>query len=477
MIDKVVIRRGVYHDSVTLMLAARDAEATDGVAFAAAVMATPLNLELLADQGFQVDAVVGPNDMVVALRSEDEAATKRAVGVVEQRLEVSTQGGSARAVEDLRPMSFRSAARSHPDVNFAFVSVPGRFAAYEVAHALEAGLNVFCFSDAMSLADEAALKRRAVERKLLFMGADCGTALIDGVGFGFVNELTSGRVGVVGASGTGIQQLTCLLDAGGVGISHAIGVGGRDLDRAVGGTMTVRAVELLATDEATQVVAVVAKPPDPAVARDVVDALARCGKPAVVGLLGDVPHPSGSGGVEVTGSLEATAAACARLLGRTLDLHDAELPRARTPGEVRGFFCGGSLLHEAAAVVGRGALLVDYGDDEFTQGRPHPMIDPSLRNERFERDARDPAVGAVIVDVVLGRGAHADPASDLAARIARALQERGGAVTVAVALCGSARDPQGTEEQVAALRAAGAVVSRNAAHAARVVRAAVDGVE
>jgi FdrA protein len=474
VIDKVIVRRSTYHDSITLMRAARAAEDDDGVAVVGAVMATPTNVGLLREQGFEFDADVGPDDLVIAVRAVDEGAGERAVRRVESELEF---GGTERhePARAARVRSFRSAARAHPEVNVAFVSVPGRYAAYEVASAIEAGLNVFCFSDGMSLSDEAALKRRALERGLLLLGADCGTAVVDGVGLGFTNVLESGPVGVVGASGTGIQQLTCLLDAAGVGISHAVGVGGRDLHAEVGGAMTLRALELLADDAATEVIAVVSKPPDADVAGRVVDAAARAGKPVVVGLLGARRSAPAPRGVEVTASLEGTAARVARLCGRALELRDAEPPARRTPGRIHGLFCGGSLLHEAAGVLAPGAadaVLVDYGDDEFTQGRAHPIIDPRLRNERFGRAARDPEVGAVLVDVVLGRGAHPDPGGELAAHVRAALGDRPGAVTIVVTLCGTGRDPQRLADQERALRTAGAVVTRNAAHAARVALAA-----
>jgi FdrA protein len=458
--DRIVVRRNTYYDSITLMLASRDAESVAGVSFAAAVAATPINRRLLEDQGFDVDDALGSNDLVVAVRADGDDAAAAAARAVEQRL--SGSDDSAGRGETQAPRSLRSAARSDDALNVAFVSVPGRFSAYEVATALEEGLHVFCFSDGMAIDDEAALKQRAVECGLLFMGADCGTAIIDGVGFGFANAVQRGPVGIVGASGTGIQQVTCLLDGAGVGVSHAIGVGGRDLSAGVGGTMTLHALHLLAKDDDTEVIAVISKTPDAQVARRVADRVRSLDKPVVLGFLGH------------SGTLEETAISGAELCDATLSLQDAAVART-TPGTIRGFFCGGTLCEEAATIVRPHiphAEFVDYGADEYTEGRAHPMIDPTLRNDRFARDADDPSVGAIVLDVVLGFGAHPDPAGELGGIVRDALQRRGGDITVVVALCGTDADPQNRSDQAGALVDAGAIVTQSAAQAARVALAA-----
>ena len=494
MTERVVVRRGAYHDSVTLMQVSRQAEQLPGVVAAAAVSATPVNLDLLARQGFDLDAGgLGPGDLVVAVRADDQAAAERAVEQVERLLAAPAGGGEVGgpAAAAAPPRSLRAAAARDPDLNLAFLSVPGRHLAYEAAQALQAGLHVFCFSDGLTLPEEAACKRQAVQRGLLFLGPDCGTAILDGVGYGFANAVEPGPVGVVGASGTGIQEVTCLLDAAGVGISQAVGVGGRDLSATVGGTMTVRALELLAADERTETLVVVSKPPDPRVAATVAEAAARTGKPAVLALLGLREPPALPAGVVFAASLEDAAAWAAARHGATPAAETLMAPAPR-PGAIRGLFCGGTLCTEAmlvvAAAAGRvasnvplrpewrladpwssdGHTFVDCGDDRFTEGRAHPMIDPALRDERLAREAADPATGVVVLDVVLGRGAHPDPAAGLAPLVERAR----GRVGVVVALCGARGDPQGLERQAAALRQAGAVVVRGAAAAARLAVAA-----
>jgi FdrA protein len=534
--SRVEVRRGTYHDSVTLMQVSRQAEDLPGVEAAAAVAATPVNLELLARQGFSVEAGLGPSDLVICVRAADEEAADRAMAQVETLLAGGGGGagtGSGRVA--VAPRSLRAAARRDPELNLAVLSVPGRHLHYEIAEALQAGLHVFCFSDGLDPATEAARKREAAARGLLLMGPDCGTAILDGVGLGFANAVRRGPVGVVGASGTGIQEVTCLLDAAGVGVSHAIGVGGRDLSPEVGGIMTLRALHLLAADATTQRLVVVSKPPDREVARRVADAAAATGKPAVLAFPGLADPPPLPDGVALVGSLEAAAewAAAGGLVGgaawggptegrseprppvsgaptgrvaasgaRGDRLSTARgdrlstAPPAVTPGAIRGLFSGGTLCYEAmtvvAGIVGRvasniplrpewrladpnrseGHTFIDFGDDAMTEGRAHPMIDPGLRNERFRREAADPETGVVLLDVVLGHGAHPDPAGELQGHIERALADRPGRLSVVVSLCGAAGDPQGLDAQAATLRAAGALVTRSSAQAARLALAA-----
>jgi FdrA protein len=535
--SRVEIRRGTYHDSVTLMQVSRQAGQLPGVEAAAAVAATPVNLDLLARQGFAVEeAGLGPSDLVVCVRAADDETADRALEQVAELLAGVGRGAGSGGVGGgpaaAEPRSLRAAVRRDPDLSLAVLSVPGRHLHYEIAEALQAGLHVFCFSDGLDPATEAACKRTAAERGLLLMGPDCGTAILDGVGYGFANAVRPGPVGIVGASGTGIQEVTCLLDAAGVGISHAVGVGGRDLSPEVGGIMTLRALALLAAEPATERLVVISKPPDPEVARRVAEAAAGTGKPTVLAFPGMADPPPLPDGVSFAGSLEAAAAwategmpqphlpASGAPTGRVAasGTRDERLsttlpevapsppapslpadpplavpasPPAVTPGAIRGLYCGGTLCYEAMAVVsaavGRvvsniplrpewrladphrseGHTFVDFGDDELTEGRAHPMIDPGLRNERFRREAADPETGVVLLDVVLGYGAHPDPAGELAPLVERALADRPGRLSVVVSLCGAAGDPQDLDGQAAALRAAGALVTRSSAQAAR----------
>ena len=479
MADVVVVRRGTYVDSVALMLASRQATAEPGVAEAVALAATPLNIDLVLARGFDLPGGLGPNDLLIAVRASSGQTARTAARRVEQLLFEQRVAPSTGATEP--PLkSVTAAARTYQDLSLAVVAVPAPHAAYEVAQALAAGLNVFCFSAGIGLGAEATLKRFALERGLLLMGPDCGTAILDGVGLGFSNVVDRGPVGIVGASGTGTQEVCCLLDRAQVGVSHAIGVGGRDLTTEVGGAMTRKALQLLGEDPDTEVVVVVSKPPDPGVAEDVAKAAAGIGKPAILAFLGAGPKPTLPlpDGVRLVSSLEAAAGAAAAQAGQVLPPAGLQQPPPLTAGYIRGLFCGGSLCEEARAVVVRaggkaaGHRFVDFGDESLVHGRAHPMIDPTLRNLRFVREAMDAEVGVVLLDVVLGRGAHPDPAGELAPLIEQALADRAGSITVVIALCGAARDAQNPEAQAARLTKAGGLVTRSAASAARTALAA-----
>ena len=484
MAERVIVRRGTFLDSVALMLVSRDAAELDGVEQASIVNATPLNVELLERQAFSLPAgeqPPGPNDLLIAIRAEAEESLATALGLVEERLRRRRAAGGGVAQAAAR--SVTSAARRREELSLALVSVPGRHAAYECARALDAGLDVLCFSSGPSLEVEAALKSRANALGLLMMGPDCGTAILGGVVLGFGNAVRAGPVGIVGASGTGIQAIACRLDAAGVGISHAIGTGGRDLSARVGGTTTLRAIDLLADDAGTEAIVVVAKSPDPAVAREVDEAGRRTGKHVVLAFPGFAGDRFGSA---PAGSLEQGAAAAAAAVGANLPPPARTGSVEETPGAIRGVFSGGTLRDEALAIVGAvadvetgleraaegGHVLLDLGDERFTEGRPHPMIDLSLRIAVLEEQALDPSVGVLLLDVVLGYGAHPDPAAELAPVLNRVLEARGGELTAVVSLCGTARDPQGVDSQAERLHAAGAVVTRSNADAAELTLAA-----
>jgi FdrA protein len=361
---------------------------------------------------------------VLAARGADPAAALRAA---EQAL--TERAPVAAGAEAAAPRTVRAAARALPGANVALVSVPGEHAAWACWDALAQNLNVFCFSNNVTVADEIRLKDEALRRGLLMMGPDCGTAILDGVGFGFSNAVPRGRVGIVGASGTGIQQFSCLLAHQGVGVSQAIGVGGRDLSPEVGGRMAREAVRRLDADTDTDLIVVISKPAAAELAAH---------KPLVKALLGP--------GVDLTGI-------ALQVGGGSLP---ADPPAPAWTGRVDGIFSGGTLRDEAALIWGGDPRFsaVDYGDDRFTRGRPHPMIDNTLRLEAIRR-----AEGLLYLDVVLGRGAHPDPASELAPALA-------GRPAVVV-LVGTDGDPQGLARQRAAFQAAGAAVFISNARAAR----------
>jgi FdrA protein len=424
------------------------------VATVIAAMATELNVGLLARAGFPAP-VAGADDLVVAVRADGDAGADAARAAVERVLTERRPGPGGGRAKEGPALTVESAARRRPDAGVVVVSVPGPHAAVEALAALRSGRHVMVFSDNVPVEAEVALKREAAERGRLVMGPDCGTAILGGVGLGFANVVVPGPVGLVAASGTGAQQVCCLLDGAGVGVRHVLGVGGRDLSAAVGGASTLAALAALDGDPAVEVIAVVSKPPGPEVARAVERAAAACRTPVVLALVGP-------GRPDLTDAAAGIAAA----VGATFPepgSWGADDVRAR-PGPILGLFTGGTNCAEAQAVIGDpppGSRLVDLGDDEFTAGRPHPMIDPAAVAERLAAEA--PATGVVLLDVVLGHGAHPDPAAVLAPAIAAA---RDGGAAVVAALVGTTGDPQGLDRQARALTAAGAAVHRSNARAA-----------
>lgn len=482
MVDHLDVRRGAYADSVSLMQVSRRVGDVPGVHKALVAMGTELNLDLLTGMGFaSVDA--GPNDMVLAVRADDDAAIDAALAEVEAALAASSGGPTATFGDGPPPRTVRDAAALGGDL--ALVSVPGEHAYVEALDALRAGIHVMVFSDNVPVEAEVALKTEADDRGLLVMGPDAGTAIVSGVGLGFADVVRPGPVGVVAASGTGAQQLSCLLDEADVGLSHLLGVGGRDLSDSVAGRATLRALRALDQDPATELIVVLSKPPAPEVARKVREAADRCTTPVVMGLLGP-------------GQDDLTTIAERVLAHRDVPVPDwptwGEPPTDEGPGRLVGLFAGGTLCSEAvliarqelddvwsnvgddprldldAELTSDGHVLVDLGEDEHTRGRPHPMIDQQLRLERIAAEAAREDTRVLLLDVVLGHGAHADPASELAPAIADArarATEAGRDLAVVVSLCGSSGDPQDRDAQARVLAEAGARVFASNAQAVR----------
>ncbi|MBI2469233.1 MAG: acyl-CoA synthetase FdrA [Candidatus Rokubacteria bacterium] len=479
---RAVVRSAFYQDSVALMRVAQELRARPGVREAAALMGTPANHELLAAAGLATaeTKAAGPGDLVLAVDAETDAAVDAALAAADGLFAARRQALEA-AVRVL-PRTLDSALRHLPEANLVAISVPGAYAAAEAMRALRRGLHVFLFSDNVPLADEVALKREAIRRRLLCMGPDCGTAYVGGIGLGFANVVPPGRVGVVAASGTGLQAVAVHLAGLGEGLSHGIGVGGRDLSAEVGGLMTTVALEALGRDPATALVVLVSKPPDPVVLPAIETALAALSKPAVVCCLGAPPREGP--GRWVATLEDAAEAAVAMLRGRAWRpraFADPTRVRARLaalgphPGAILALYTGGTLAHEAALLLQpllgpERFRVLDLGADELTVGRPHPMLDPDGRAARVREAGRDPAVGVVLVDVVLGRAAHPDPAAPLAAAIrdARTAAEAAGrSLAVVASVVGTKDDPQDFDRQVAALDAGGAEVLPSNAQAAR----------
>ena len=493
-VTRCLVRPDTYRDSVVLMRVAAELEQMPGVVRAALMMATPANRGLLAEAGLLDGEAVaaGPGDLVIAVTAADASAAGDALASAARLLDGSAAAPApaSGAVTVRAPRTIAEAA-ALVGANLAVISTPGPYATAEALKALKRGLSVFLFSDNVPIEDEIELKRLAAGKRLLMMGPDCGTAIVDGIPLGFANAVRRGRIGLAGASGTGLQQVSCLVDRLGEGLSQVIGVGSRDLDERVGGLMMRAAIERLAADPATAVIVLVSKPPAAAVAREVLGVARASGKPVVVSFVGAAPAP-----IEAAGAFPAATLADAARLAVALARGEPTAgppPAARDPllagagrlaasqRHVRGLYSGGTLCQEAKlilaagdataaghAVIDRGHTVMDLGDDAFTVGRPHPMIDFRLRNEHIAVAAADPTTAVILLDIVLGYGAHPDPAGALLPAIAHARgRSDGRAVAFVASVCGTAGDPQNLVRQEAALSAAGVILAPSNAEAAR----------
>ncbi len=510
MVVTGVVKKGAYFDSVTLMGVARELSAMEGVEDAAVVMGTEENRAILEGSGLVVRefADAAATDLLVAVRAVSEEAARDALAAAERLLaDVRKKAGPSAAFE---PSSVEGALEVLPEANIALISVAGRYAGGLAREALERGLDVMLFSDNVPLETEVTLKSYARERGLLVMGPDCGTAIIGGAPLGFANVVNRGPVGIVAASGTGLQEVSCLVSEKGSGVSHAIGTGGRDVKDAVGGVTFLAAMDMLADDPATDVVVLVSKPPDPGVLRAIREKARAVGKPIVSVFLGSAPADPTESATLWGAAVKALALVEGRdpaTVGELSWPEDSEpVLRAREASAalgagrrlLRGLMSGGTFAAEALVVlagagvgglhsnaptagaaplddasVSIGNAVIDLGADEFTVGRPHPMIDYSVRKERIAREADDPDTAVILLDVVLGYGAHPAPAGELIDVIDYASRR----VAVVCSVTGTDRDPQNSSAVESALAEAGAHVMPSNAEAALFAAHVVRSVE
>lgn len=471
------IKKGSFQDSVSLMIISRKLSERPEVDQVSVMMGTPANKAMLDSTGFWHDDFVEatPNDICVAVRTHDEQP--EILELIREQLEkelsaiASASGGSQQLLKARR---WESACQKLPQANLLLVSVAGEYAASVAKEGLLAGKNVMMFSDNVPLEQEVELKTLAREKGLIVMGPDCGTAMIAGSPLAFANVLPDGGIGVIGASGTGIQEVTSQIALHQQGISHAIGLGGRDLSAEVGGISALTALEMLAADDATRVIAFVSKPPSPQVRTRIINAMQKVGKPVVALFLGNKPEQRREGNVWLANSL-SDAAQLAVLLMRVAQQRLIQ-PEVAGKG-IYGLYAGGTLAAEAAMLLSaglgvpvseshaagvmldaQGHRIVDLGDDSYTLGRPHPMIDPTTRSIEIEKLAAMPDVGVLLLDVVLGYGACADPAGAVVEAVEQVRATRNAPLITIATLTGTDADPQGRSGQTDILRDAGIAV-------------------
>ncbi|WP_423801984.1 acyl-CoA synthetase FdrA [Neobacillus sp. SAB-20_R2A] len=508
MLVQALIKPNTYFDSVSLMSLSTKANQIDGVEQAIIAMGTEMNKEVMKNVGLMTPEVeeAGASDLIIVVKAETEELFENAFLSINELFTKRDSGKKGKG--DIKYSTISSAAENNPDANLAIIAVNGAYAAREARKALENNLNVMMFSDNVSVEDEIALKNLAHEKGLLMMGPDCGTAIIGNTALCFANAVRKGDIGIVGASGTGSQEVSVRIHEFGGGITQLIGTGGRDLKEEVGGIMMLDGIQALEDDEETKVIVLVSKPPAPSVEEKVLAKIKTCKKPVVVWFIGgDEEKITAAGGHFAKMSKEAALKAVllagtdeSKLNKRALNIPLIEEVRTKLKPEqryIRGLFSGGTLCDEAmhAAMekfdnvysniarnpeyrlkdryTSQEHTFIDFGDDEYTQGKPHPMIDPSTRLDRFMQEAKDPSVGVIVMDFVLGYGAHEDPVGAFLPAIMEAkllAEQEGRHLEIIGYVLGTELDPQDYEEQINKLLAAGVTHASSSQNAGLLAR-------
>jgi len=509
MAKKALIKEGTYFDSVTLMSISKDVKAIDGVTEATIVMGTDANKEILktADLLVPEAEAANANDLVIVVEGEEDVLDD---AIEETNNMLAEKKSSSDEEEEYNPGSLDGAIDAQPDSNLVIISVPGEYAAREARKALKRGLHVMLFSDNVPVEDEIELKKMATEKELLLMGPDCGTSIINGAPLAFANVVSRGPVGIVAASGTGAQAVSSLVDRQGVGLTQVIGTGGRDLKSKVKGIEMIKDMKALDRDENTEVIVLVSKPPAKEVSELIMEEVKKMKKPVIVNFLGGDPSVVEGTDAIWSDNLEDAALKAAAFIKGEEEVSSAGLTEeevneiaaeetanmSNDQKYLRGLFTGGTLCSEAVILLTENYgdmysniplkdelglkedlksienTVIDLGEDDFTRGKPHPMIEPSLRNERLLEEAEDKEVAVVLMDVVLGYGSHMDPAGEAAKAIKEAKEKvaaRGGYLSVITSVCGTENDPQNLQAQEEKLRQVGAKVLPTNVQAVRVV--------
>lgn len=495
------IRKNTYYDSVTLMLISKEIRKISGVQEALVGMATDLNKELAQMINIINDdiKVATSNDFFISVLCDDSVDNDFVVKRVDELLNEKKESTNA----DYKPATLDSAIKFNPNLNLALISVPGQYATREATKALEKGLHVMLFSDNISMADELKLKKLADDKNLLMMGPDCGTAIINNIPLAFANVVRKGNIGIVGASGTGTQEVTVLIDRLGEGVSQVIGTGGRDLKKEIGGIMMLNGLEALEEDENTKVIVLISKPPHKDVEKKVLKKVSECSKPIVVNFIGGNKEDVEKYGGHFALNLEEAACKAVSLIkGSNVNLNSSEINNLaytealklnKDQRYVRGLFTGGTLADEAMKALSEYFCVysniplkeefklenihkslkntcIDLGDDDFTIGKPHPMIDPSNRVKRLLEEKEDKEVGVILMDFVLGYGSNDDPVGEMIPSILetkKAFESRGQYISIVASICGTNNDPQNYKESKKRLEEVGVMVMPSNAQAAK----------
>ncbi|MFO7951418.1 MAG: acyl-CoA synthetase FdrA [Bacillota bacterium] len=510
MVLKSYIAKNTFRDSVYLMRLSSTVRNFEGVIEAEVIIGTDHNKKFLQSSGLwneEIEKEAGANDLIIAVKAEDEEKAEQAIKSTHEELNKSVERESL--LGEFVPRTFETAYDNFPGANLALLSIPGRYVQREADQIIEAGLHLMIFSDNVPLDAEIALKKKAQEKNLFVMGPDCGTAIINGTPLAFANELKRGNIGIVAAAGTGLQEVASLINNLGEGVSQGIGTGGRDIKAAVGGITMIQGLKALLNDKNTDVIVIIAKPPDQEVTEKVLDIASKGNKPVVINFIGGDMDKVRSAGCSPALTLKEAAKKAVDLLRQKPvegEDHLAEVDETQISAEkekykegqcyLRALYSGGTLAYEALVLLQKSVdtiytnlsfeqakkvedvyksqknTIIDFGEDEFTQGRLHPMIDPTIRNNRIIAEAQDPETAVVMLDLVLGYNAHPDPAGSAleAIKEAKAIAAKDGRwITFVTSVCGTDDDIQNRTEQVNKLENEGVFVFPSNADAANYV--------
>lgn len=507
METKVIIEKNAYHDSVTLMSLSGKVLQKEGVIDAVVSMATGMNKDLLKNVGMSTEEAqtATENDLIIAVKSKNKDYLEQALNYINDQL--TSKKSSKNKQGNQSVTTFKGALNALPDANMAVISVPGEYAAREARQALKNGLNVMLFSDNVSIEDERELKLLGAEKKLLVMGPDCGTAMINQIGLCFANDVKKGAIGLVAASGTGLQEVAVQIDRLGYGITHAIGTGGRDLHEEIGGIMMLEGLDLLNEDKDTKVITLISKPPAKSVQDKILEKVKEISKPVIVCFLdGDKEAVEQSGAIFASTliegarqsilALDETVTFDTQLQSDEKEWINEEIGKlSYSQKYVKGLFCGGTLTAEALSLLREDVegvksnvakreveklkdvklsdthILLDMGDDEFTKGKPHPMIEPNLRNERILQEARNENTAVLLLDFEIGYGSHEDPVGESLETLKKAkivAEENNRSLPIVAYVCGTTTDKQGLAEQENKLREIGVFIADSNEKASKV---------
>ncbi|MBI37644.1 MAG: hypothetical protein CL568_08695 [Alphaproteobacteria bacterium] len=515
MITGTRIIADLYRDSVSLMKISSRLDSLPNVIQASCIMATPANINLLLEAGLLSSEIAAePNEVLIAIEAEDKTSLNEALDLAENELRqrASTNSNREQKSESSEPFSQEMALDINTEANLVLISTPGPYAAAEALKALKLGLNTMIFSDNVTIEDEILLKEYANKKNLMVLGPDCGTSVINGVPLGFANVVKKGNIGIVAASGTGLQQVICLIDEGGGGVSQAIGTGGRDLDSRIGGLSTIQGIKALDKDQETSVVVIISKPPSLKVVDSLIKKVKKMSKPAVFCLFGSNIEDPKVKNIYITETLEDAARTALSLSSNSIEKNIAHknetrilellnhVPKVSNNGRyLRALYSGGTFCYEALSLLNgkleelhsniafpkstlmsnpwesRGHTLLDLGDDLFTRGKAHPMIDFSIRNERLMEEASDPETAVILFDIVLGHCAHTDPSSAIVPIIDQIKSNKENPPPLMIGfICGTEGDPQNLFSQKSNLKKAGVLLANNNAEAVRLAAKVIE---